>query len=146
MLRKLKWQIPGEPLTAQHFRNTALRHTRSNDTGTLNFIRIFEDKCICLQLAEQWLMAKSKNEPRYKTFSYHLFERELFLNFAHRVHAFHMILRINSDYFINTIWFYLCNGHMVSFMWRMEVIFRLHGYTAHQQYPTLYFPSNAHNV
>ena len=23
---------------------------------------------------------------------------------------------------------------------------KLHGYTVHQQYPTLYFPSNAHNV
>jgi len=23
---------------------------------------------------------------------------------------------------------------------------KLHGYTVHQQYPTLYFPTNAHNV
>ena len=33
---------------------------------------------------------------RCNTFPCHLLKREVFLNFAHRVHAFHMILRRNS--------------------------------------------------
>jgi len=28
----------------------------------------------------------------------------------------------------------------------MVLLFRLYGYTVHQQYPTLYIPSNAHDV
>jgi len=28
----------------------------------------------------------------------------------------------------------------------MNYLQKLHGYTVHQQYPTLYFPTDAHNV